>query len=145
MRLLATTPGKVIQRKAVFAGDYWVGKRELRTALSHEVDSCDPGAQYKYPSILDMRINEKKPPSNHPDEQWPEEKRSRIVLLRFWILPPIDGPQLPNTQAVLYEAHLVGLCCNMAIPESLDNVVHKVRPTVRFIHTNNLTARSGFQ
>lgn len=138
MRLLATTPGNVVERKVVLVGDTWVGKRQLRTTLSHQIDSCDPGAQYNSPSVLDVRIDEKKSPFHHSDEQWSEpgwEKRSRIVLLRFWVLPPIDdGVQLRNTQAILYEAHLVGLCCNMTTPNSLDNVVHKVRPTIRFTH-----------
>jgi len=135
MRLLGTSPGKVAQRKIVFVGDCWVGKRELRTTLSYPIESCDPHAQYNSSTVSTVHIDEKKSPFDHPDEQWSEgwEKRARIVLLRFWVLPPIDdGARLPSAQTILYEAHLIGLCCNMAIPESLDNVVHKVRSTVRF-------------
>lgn len=127
MSLFAGGPDKAKKRKVVFVGDYWVGKRALRTKLSHGIVSCNPGAEYRQSTVVEVTISKKGPSLS----QWRAvslRKDSEILQLHLWVLAPEDTNGYCFTEAVLYGAHVVVLCCNMTNSESLESVIHKVRP-----------------
>jgi hypothetical protein len=118
----------------MLVGDWGVGKNALCERISPGFAPCDGYHMYHQNNVVPMQLDESLEPvlsSSLGPRRKDSEPLIQLANLMLRILNPFDNDEnvIRMTPLVLMGQDSIGLCYNVAKPETLERAVHKVWPS----------------